>query len=109
MIYKTVATPDFERELKRLSRKHASLAKDFAGFLDSIEREPQQGTPLGNNCYEIRLAIISKGRGKSSGARIITYVKIVKETVYLISIYDKSEQQTISDSEITTRIKGIPD
>jgi mRNA-degrading endonuclease RelE of RelBE toxin-antitoxin system len=65
MIYKTVATPDFERELKRLSRKHASLAKDFAGFLDSIEREPQQGTPLGNNCYKIRLAITAKEEARA--------------------------------------------
>lgn len=107
MSYKIVATPDFERELKRLSRKHLSLVIDFGALLDSLETNPQQGTSLGNNRYKIRLAITSKGKGKSGGARVITYVVVVKETVYLVGIYDKSEQQTISDKEITERLKRI--
>ncbi len=105
MSYKVVSTPDFERELKRLSRKHTSFKKDFSALLDLLEFNPQQGTSLGNNCYKIRLAIESKGGGKSGGARVITYVTVVKETVYLIGIFDKSEHQTMTDKEIKERLK----
>jgi len=46
--------------------------------------------------YKIRIAIESKGRGKSGGARVITYVLFSRNTVYLTSIYDKSEQANVS-------------
>ena len=58
------------------------------------------GTPLGKDCFKIRVAISSKGKGKSAGARIITYVKIVQSSIYLMDIYDKSDQATISDKEL---------
>ena len=105
MSYKIVATPDFERELKRLSRKYPSLAKDYAALLELLDSNPKQGISLGNNCYKIRLAITSKRQGKSGGARVITYVTIVKETVYLIGIYDKSEQGSMTDKQISERLK----
>jgi hypothetical protein len=69
---------------------------------------PATGTPLGKDAYKVRLAITSKGKGKSGGARVITCVKIVAETVYLVSIYDKSVQSDISDKELKERIKNLP-
>jgi hypothetical protein len=68
----------------------------------------KQGKALGNNFYKIRLYISSKGKGKSGGARIITYVKIISASVYLISIYDKSEKVTITDKELEQIFKIIP-
>lgn len=59
------------------------------------------------NCYKIRFAIRSKNAGKSGGARVITHVKVIKQTVYLLSMYNKSEQASISDKEISERIKRI--
>jgi len=53
------------------------------------------------------MAISSKSRGKFGGARLITYVKIIEETIYLISIYDKSESATISDIELLKRIGNL--
>ena len=67
---------------------------------DSLSTNPTLGTALGNDCYKIRLAISSKGRGKSGGARLITFVRIVKNTVYLLDMYDKSDQASISDKEL---------
>jgi hypothetical protein len=58
------------------------------------------GTSLGKNCYKIRIAITSKGKGKSGGARLITYVRITKNKVFLLDIYDKSEQADISNKEL---------
>ncbi|WP_439145490.1 type II toxin-antitoxin system RelE/ParE family toxin [Terrimonas pollutisoli] len=60
---------------------------------------------MGNNCYKIRLAIASKGKGKSGGARLITFVKLINEVVLLISIYDKSVKENISVKELNDRLK----
>ena len=62
---------------------------------------PKIGKPIGQDCYKIRLAISSKGKGKSGGARIITHVVVSGEVVFLIAIYDKSEKTNLTDSELS--------
>jgi len=62
-----------------------------------LELNPGQGIAKGNNCFKTWLAVRSKHTGKSGGVRVITHVKIMKQTVYLLSIHDKSEQSTIVD------------
>jgi len=69
---------------------------------------PVQGTSLGNNCYKIRLSIASKGKGKSGGARIITNIVVSQTTVYFLSIYDKSEQASLSNDELKALLKQVP-
>lgn len=105
MNYKILITSEFKKEIKHLSKKYPSLHRDFRIFLKQLSQDPVQGTSLGKNCYKIRFAISSKGKGKSGGGRIITYVQIIAETVVLISIYDKSEKSTITDKELTNRLK----
>lgn len=105
MNFDVVYTRIFEKEFKRLSAKHPSLKSDFKQLLTTLENDPVQGVPLGDNCFKIRLAITSKGKGKSGGARVITCVKIFQNTVYLVGIYDKSERESISTKEIQNRIK----
>ena len=100
-----IYTKVFEKEFKRLSAKHLSLKKNFRLLLTRLETEPMLGEPLGNNCFKIRLAISSKGKGKSGGARVITCVKVVANAVYLVAIYDKSDRASISNKEIEARIK----
>ena len=100
MSFEVIATEPFERKLKRLGKKYRSLAKDLAAVFDSLSHNPRQGDSLGKNCYKVRVAIASKGQGKSGGARMITYVRIVKNIVFLLDIYDKGEQSTISDKEL---------
>lgn len=36
----------------------------------------------------------------SRGARVITYVHVVGETIYLLSIYDKAEQDSLDDQDL---------
>lgn len=100
MNFEVVATGAFERKVKRLAKKYKSLKTDLAPLFSSLSDNPEQGTSLGKNCYKVRFAISSKRKGKSGGGRLITYVRVVKQTVYLIDIYDKSEQDTISDKEL---------
>jgi len=100
MSFSIKVTGRFKKQLKRLSKKHNSLKNDFQNFLDSLEKNPSQGKSIGNNCFKIRLAITSKGKGKSGGARIITHIQVMESKIYLLSIYDKSEQSTITEKEI---------
>lgn len=97
----------FERQVKRLSKKYPSLKVDLLELITKLENQPKLGISLGNNCYKIRIAITSKGKGKRSGARVITYYLTSKNTVYLLSIFDKSEFETISDSVLKELLKLI--
>jgi mRNA-degrading endonuclease RelE of RelBE toxin-antitoxin system len=107
MSYKVKFIPKFEKELKRLAKKYPSLKSDFSSLLTSLKEDPTQGTSLGNECYKIRLAITSKGKGKSGGARVISCFKIVQSTVFLLTIFDKSEQENIPDKELKELLKFI--
>jgi len=109
MSYKVKSIPKFEREVKRLAKKYVSLKKEYIELVQSLKEDPNQGTPLGNNCYKIRLAIASKGKGKSGGARVITYVQVSLTTVYLLTIFDKSENENISDKELESLLQQIPE
>lgn len=99
----------FERKARRLIRKYPSLKTELVALGASLEKEPAQGTSLGRNCYKIRLAIASKGKGKSGGARLITHVVIREHTVFLLTIYDKSEQGDLTAKELDALLAKVPD
>jgi mRNA-degrading endonuclease RelE of RelBE toxin-antitoxin system len=105
MSYKVFTIPPFDKQLKRLAGKYPSLKKEIAELFHSLETNPAQGQSIGDSCYKIRLAIASKGKGKSGGARVISYFIVSHKSVYLISIYDKSEKANISDAELKSLLK----
>jgi hypothetical protein len=72
-----------------------------------LENNPQIGVEILSHCYKIRLSIASKGKGKRGGARVITYVYISGKKVFLLSIYDKSEKNDISDMELKDLISSL--
>lgn len=94
--------PEFSRGLRRLSKKYRSLPIDVDNFVKSLLKDPTQGTKLGKNLHKVRLAIASKGGGKSGGARVITHVVLSysEGVVNLLAIYDKSECSSLSDKEL---------
>ena len=100
MSFSIKTSKTFEKELKKLVRKYPSLKNEFTQFVTQLESNPATGTPLGNNLYKIRLAMASKGKGKSGGARVITYVQTDDKTIVLLSIYNKGDKDSISDKEI---------
>jgi mRNA-degrading endonuclease RelE of RelBE toxin-antitoxin system len=107
MNYSILPTHRFEIELKRLVRKFPSLRKEFAELIADLSQNPYMGVFVGNNCYKIRMAIASKGKGKSGGARVITHLYVETEIVYLLTIYDKSEKEDISDKELAAIIDTL--
>ena len=107
MNYKVLPTHKFEKEIKRLIKKFPSLKKEYAALINELKNNPAAGTPLGNNCYKIRLSLASKNKGKSGGARVITYVVVDDISVFLLTIFDKSEQNNISDKELKVIVKNL--
>lgn len=104
-----MAIPPFDRQLKRLVKKYPSLKEEYFELIESLEQNPKQGTSLSNNCYKIRIAIASKRKGKSGGARVITNFVITDATVYLLSIYDKSEKENLTDKELVELLMFVPE
>ena len=84
MSFNVIVTEPFERKLKRLAKKHKSLKADLVLLIEQLAENPTLGTPIGKECYKIRLSITSKGKGKSGGARMITYVRVISENVFLM-------------------------
>lgn len=107
MNYNILATVRFEKEIKRLIKKFPSLKNEFAELIAEIFANPETGIFIGNNCFKIRLAIGSKGKGKSGGARVITYLNIETKTVYLLTIYDKGEKADLKVQELKQIIESL--
>ena len=108
MTYSIISIPEFDKDAKRLSRKYPSLKRELSELFQVLSKNPNHGFSLGNHCFKIRLSIASKGKGKSGGARVITYVYVTKEEVYLLTIYDKSEKAIISSGELKNLLSRIP-
>lgn len=95
MPYNISATQVFKKQFDRLCRKYPSLTDDVNTLKESLLANPVQGKQLGNNLYKVRLAIKSKGQGKSGGGRVITCIKLVDNKIVMVAIYGKSEQETM--------------
>lgn len=107
MSYSIYTIPPFDKQIKRLAKKYPSLKTEYTKLIESLEAKPNQGKLLTKSCYKIRLAIASKNKGKSSGARVITYFQVNQNNVFLLSIFDKSEKANISDKEIIELLSFI--
>jgi hypothetical protein len=97
----------FEKQAKRLIKKYKSLKDELLQLVNELKENPDQGKAIGKNCFKIRISIASKGKGKSGGARLITNFVINDSTVYLLSIYDKSDKENLTDKELDELLKKI--
>ncbi len=109
MRYEVIVTKPFQRNYKKLSKKYRSLKSDLLPVIEELEKNPTLGISLGKGCYKIRVAISSKGKGKSGGARLITYIRVVEGKVFLLDIYDKSSKASLTTSELKRLLKLISD
>ncbi len=105
MSYSIELSFNFKKEAKKLTKKYPSLKKELSDLFIKLEINPTYGTPLGNDIYKIRLAIASKNKGKSGGARVLSFVKVTETTVLLFSIYSKGEVDNLTDNQIQALIK----
>jgi mRNA-degrading endonuclease RelE of RelBE toxin-antitoxin system len=107
MSFNIIPTQKFKKEAKRLSRKYPSLKEELTSLNDLLATQPHAGTSLGNSLYKIRISVKSKGRGKSGGSRVITYVIDSNREVYLLTIYDKAELTSVDDKTLRTIVKSL--
>ena len=105
MSYQIEISDNFKKEAKKLFKKYPSLYSEIAQLIKELKENPRMGTHLGADIYQIRIAIASKGRGKSGGGRVLTYVEISGNVVLLFSIYSKGEKDSLSDAEIEALLK----
>jgi mRNA-degrading endonuclease RelE of RelBE toxin-antitoxin system len=102
MNYKIDTIPRFEKDVKKLKKKFPNIKSDLAKFINELSSNPEMGTNLGENIFKVRIPNSSIPTGKSGGFRIITYYK-KDDTLYLVTIYSKTEQDTI----LTETLKQI--
>jgi hypothetical protein len=103
-----VYTPIFVKKAKDLKKKHISLTKDIEELEKELILNPKQGVDLGGGLHKIRLAVKSKGKGKSGGYRIITY--LVNQSandvnVTMLTLYAKSEEETMNKQFLLNLLK----
>ena len=101
---------DFAKEAKRLAKKYPSFKQDYEEFLDSIKENPLQGDEITKNIRKIRMAIISKGKGKSGGARVITFnilTDVQNGQVVLLLIYDKEDASTVKTNVVKQIVRDL--
>lgn len=112
MSVQVIITKRFKREAKKLLKKYRSLRQELEELSTKLIQNPLEGIEITENTFKIRLAVKSKGKGKSGGMRVITYVyEVNKELevidIYLLSIYDKSEYSTVSEKILKDIITEI--
>ncbi|MBQ6050921.1 MAG: addiction module toxin RelE [Bacteroidaceae bacterium] len=104
---------EFKRGAKALRKKYPSFQSDYETFLKELEADPFGGEPLGQHTYKYRMAIASKGKGKSGGSRVLTYnIQQQPEDevlVTLMTIYDKSDISNVSENYIRALVQQIED
>ncbi len=115
---KIILVDDFKRDAKKLLKKFVSLKDELLALQTELLENPRIGTLIHENIYKIRLAVKSKGKGKSGGLRVISYVIEVEMqveenereqeiSVFLLSIYDKSEMENISNKALQSLIDDV--
>ena len=108
MSYNVQSIDVFEKQAKKLIKKYPSLKQEIFKIVQALKISANIGVSIGKNCFKIRIAIASKGKGKSGGARIITNFVIKEKTIFLITIYDKSDKENITDKELIELLNAIP-
>ena len=110
MANKVRTIPVFERKYKRFLKKFSSLEQEVDDLIDELKVNPTLGVSLGSGLYKIRLASKSKGGGKSGGFRFVTYLIDERKDgtdVYLITMFDKSEESSIKKPALLKTVKRL--
>ncbi len=103
-----IATSAFIRSAKAIAKKYRSFNADYQRLMAELTENPRMGVDLGNGYRKVRMAISSKGKGKSGGCRVITLDMVERNgCLYLIYAYDKSDYDTVELSVIKSIVADL--
>ena len=106
MSYKFHPTELFMSEARKLKKKYPNLSGDLKDLRDNLKKDPTIGhDSLGANCYKVRMELTDKPGGKSGGARVIIQVYVQDKMVHFLSIYDKSNKNSLFEGELDKILK----
>ncbi|MDC9726777.1 MAG: type II toxin-antitoxin system RelE/ParE family toxin [Candidatus Thioglobus sp.] len=97
---KIIETKKFFKSFKRLSKKYKKLVYDYEKLVDVLESNSHNATQITDNIYKIRLQNSSNPKGKSAGFRVVYFLKIEQDTIYLLDIFSKSETTNIEKHKL---------
>ncbi len=100
-------TPFFEKRVRELKKRFGNIEEDLDGWSEHLNDIEELGVQLKSNVYKVRIANSDKNRGKSSGYRLIVYLKLCNNELVFIYIYDKSDIENISENELDKAIMNI--
>ncbi|SDW84269.1 hypothetical protein SAMN05444410_106107 [Hydrobacter penzbergensis] len=99
--FKVIPTDNFLSEAKNLLKKYPNIKDDFLAPADMLKCDPITGNDyIGRQCYKVGMQISDKKKGESGAARVIVNIEISDREVYVLSVYDKGNQSTISEKEL---------
>jgi len=104
--FKVITTSPFRKEAEKLKKKYPNIKEDFLDLAIRLKKDPTTGNDnLGRNCFKVRMQITDKGNGESGGARVIINVIVEDSEVFILSVYDKSNKDTVSEKELDQLIR----
>jgi mRNA-degrading endonuclease RelE of RelBE toxin-antitoxin system len=95
--YSLYVTNLFIKEARKLKNRYPDIKKSFNTLKKDLKVNPigRAEAHIGKDCYKVRMEIEGKHAGRSYGAKVIIYVKVINKIVYLLSVYDKSDKQDL--------------
>jgi len=97
---KIFSLESFSKDVKRLHKKYKAIAEDLRILKRQLQEDPKAGIFLGRGCYKIRLQNSSVPTRKSGGFRVVYYYLDGENNLYLMTIWSKTELESIRDEKI---------
>lgn len=98
--------PEFDRDIKLLAKKYRHAKEDLVAFINSFEDEHSRSITIKKNLFKARIKNSDKAKGKSAGYRTYYYI-VINESVTFLTIYDKSEIESIDETVLDTLIARL--
>jgi len=101
-LIQVISTPEFLRNIKALNKKYRNIAKNIQPVIAQLESGEIIGDQIPNigySVFKIRIKNNDVQKGKSSGYRLIYFLK-TENNIILLTIYTKSEQSDIAANKL---------
>lgn len=106
MSLKIIPTDSFKRDVKKLKKKYPRITESLKNLNKELLKG-EYGVRIGKEVYKKRIRNVDIKKGKSGGFRVIGYNDLDMEKFYLLTLYSKSDKETIYDKEIVDLLKKI--